>query len=169
MPDKKILILDKHQIQQKLNRIGYQIWEDNLEEKEIIIAGIAELGFTIARRLKDIVERISGINVSLMRIELDKNSTHLQAATDIPMERCSGKVIVLVDDVLNSGKTLAYGIGVFLDIPLKKIRTVVLVDRSHRVFPVAPDFTGLQIATVLKEHVEVILNEETQEEAVYLS
>lgn len=169
MPEKKLLILDKHQIQQKLNRIGYQIWEDNIEEEEIIIAGIAELGFTIARRLKNIVEKISGIKVSLMRIELDKSSTHLQATTDLPMEKCSGKVIVLVDDVLNSGKTLAYGIGVFLDVPLKKIRTVVLVDRSHRVFPISPDYTGLQIATVLKEHVEVILNEETQEEAVYLS
>jgi pyrimidine operon attenuation protein/uracil phosphoribosyltransferase len=169
MPEKKILILDKHQIQQKLNRIAYQIWEDNLDEEEIIIAGIAELGFTIARRIKDIVEKISGIRVLLMRIELDKDSTHLQAATDLPMEQCSGKVIILVDDVLNSGKTLAYGIGVFLDVPLKKIRTVVLVDRSHRVFPISPDYTGLEIATVLKEHVEVILNEETQEEAVYLS
>jgi len=169
MPDKKILILDKNQIQQKLNRISYQIWEDILDEEEIIIAGIAEQGYTIAERLKAILERISGIRVLLMRIEIDKSSTHLQAATDISMEQCSGKVIVLVDDVLNSGKTLAYGIGVFLDVPLKKIRTVVLVDRSHRVFPISPDYTGLQIATVLKEHVEVVLDEETQEEAVYLS
>jgi pyrimidine operon attenuation protein / uracil phosphoribosyltransferase len=169
MPDKKILILDKNQIQQKLNRISYQIWEDNIDEEDIVIAGIAEHGYTIAKRLKAILEEISGIKISLMRIELDKGSTHLQATTDIPMEQCLGKVVILVDDVLNSGKTLAYGLGVFLDVPLKKIRTAVLVDRSHRAFPVSPDFMGLQIATVLKEHVEVILNEETQEEAVYLS
>ena len=168
MPDKKILILDKTQIQQKLNRIAYQIWEDNLEEKELVIAGIAELGFTIAKRLKELIEKISGIKIQLMRIEIDKDSSHLQATTDIPMEQCTGKAVILVDDVLNSGRTLVYGLGVFLDLPLKKIRTAVLVDRSHRIFPVSPDFTGLELATVLKEHVDVILNEETQEDAVYL-
>jgi pyrimidine operon attenuation protein / uracil phosphoribosyltransferase len=168
MPDKKILILDKTQIQQKLNRIAYQIWEDNLEEKELVIAGIAELGFTIAKRLKELIGKISGIKIQLMRIEIDKNSSHLQATTDIPMEQCTGKAVILVDDVLNSGRTLVYGLGVFLDLPLKKIRTAVLVDRSHRIFPVSPDFTGLELATVLKEHVDVILNEETQEDAVYL-
>ena len=168
MPDKKILILDKTQIQQKINRIAFQIWEDNLEEKELVIAGIAELGYTVATRLKEIVEKISGISVLLMRIEVDKKSSRLQAVTDIPMEQCEGKAVILVDDVVNSGRTLAYGLGVFLDTPVKKIRTAVLVDRSHRAFPVSPDYTGLQLATVLKEHVELILDEETQEEAVYL-
>ena len=168
MPDKKILILNKVQIQQKITRIAYQIWEDNLEEDTIVIAGIVDSGYTLAARLKEEIERISGIKVLLMRIKLDKQSSHLRAETDLKDEDCAGKVVVLVDDVLNSGRTLAYGLGVFLDIPLKKLRTAVLVDRSHRIFPIAPDFTGLQLATVIKEHVDVRLTDEESEDAVYL-
>ena len=168
MPDKKILILDKTQIQQKITRMAYQIWEDNLEETSIVIAGIADYGYILAQRLKKELEAISGIEVVLMKIELNKFISHLQAETDVQIEECSNKVVVLVDDVLNSGRTLAYGLGVFLDIPLKKLRTAVLVNRSHRIFPVTPDFTGLELATVTKEHVDVLLNSNQEEDAVYL-
>ena len=169
MPDKKILILDSTQIQQKVTRMAYQIWEDNLEETSIVIAGIANGGYVLAERLKKELEAISGIRVELMRIELDKFISHLQAQTDMQIEECSNKVVVLADDVQNSGRTLAYGLGVFLDIPLKKLRTAVLVNRSHRIFPVSPDFTGLELATVIKEHVDVVLNSSNQaEDAVYL-
>ncbi len=78
-------------------------------------------------------------------------------------------MVILVDDVLNSGRTLAYGLGVFLDIPLKKLRTLVLVDRSHRIFPVAPDYIGLELATILKEHVDVVMDVKGEDDAVYLS
>ena len=166
MPDKKILVLNKKQIEQKITRMAYQIWEDNLGESELIIAGIIECGYTLAERLQKELKRISGINVILMKITLDKDSSHLQAVTDIPVESCTNKVVVLVDDVLNSGRTVAYGLGVFLDTPLKKLRTAVLVNRSHRKFPVSPDFTGLDLATIIKEHVDVILS--IEEDAVYL-
>jgi pyrimidine operon attenuation protein / uracil phosphoribosyltransferase len=166
MPDKKILVLNKQQIQQKISRMAYQIWEDNLDESEIVIAGIAHMGYVIGERLKAELERISGIKVTIMKINLDKDISHLNASTDIPIESCKDKVVVIVDDVLNSGRTVAYGLGVFLNIPLKKLRTAVLVDRSHRTFPVSSDFTGLDLATVLKEHVDVVLGEE---DAVYLS
>lgn len=167
MSDKKILILDKKQIQQKVTRMAYQIWEDNLDETELVIAGIIDCGYTLAERLQKELERISGIKVVLMKISLDKNISHLQAFTDVPIEDCANKVVVLTDDVLNSGRTLAYGLGVFLNIPLKKLRTAVLVNRSHRIFPVSPDFTGLDLATVIKEHVDVILHE-SEDDAVYL-
>ena len=166
MPDKKILVLTKTQIQQKITRMAYQIWEDNLEESELIIAGIVDCGYTLAERLQKELKRISGINVILMKITLDKDSSHLQAVTDIAVESCTNKVVVLTDDVLNSGRTLAYGLGVFLDTPLKKLRTAVLVNRSHRKFPVSPDFTGLDLATIIKEHVDVVLS--VEEDAVYL-
>jgi len=148
--------------------MAYQIWEDNLEETSIVIAGIADYGYILAQRLKKELEAISGIEVVLMKIELNKFISHLQAETDVQIEECSNKVVVLVDDVLNSGRTLAYGLGVFLDIPLKKLRTAVLVNRSHRIFPVTPDFTGLELATVTKEHVDVLLNSNQEEDAVYL-
>ena len=169
MPERKLLILNKKQISQKIDRMAYQVLEDNLNEPEIVIAGIVDHGYTIAKRLKKILEKISDIRVTLMKIELDKTSTHLQAITDLEIASVQNKVIILVDDVLNSGRALAYGLGIFLDVPLKKLRTLVLVDRNHRIFPVSPDFTGLELATVLKEHVTVVLDEKGEEDGVYLS
>ena len=169
MSEKKVLILNQKQIQQKIERIAYQILEDNLEEKELVLAGILNRGFTVAQRLKKVLEKISSINVTLMSIELDKDSHHLQASANVPLTKVENQAVILVDDVLNSGRTLVYGLGYFLNIPLKKIRTVVLVDRSHRRFPVAPDYTGLQLATVLKEHVLVVLDSPGEEDAVYLT
>jgi pyrimidine operon attenuation protein / uracil phosphoribosyltransferase len=104
-----------------------------------------------------------------LRIDLEKENSKLIANTDLDESKWKNKVIILVDDVLNSGKTLAYGLGVFLNTPHKKIRTVVLVDRSHKIFPIATDFVGLQMSTVLKEHVDVVLNVEGAEDCVYLS
>ncbi len=169
MASRKLLILNKVQIQQKIDRMAYQILEDNLQETDLIVAGIVDRGYTIAKRLKKVLEKISDINIKLMKIELDKDSTHLKAETDLEIIEAKNKVIILVDDVLNSGRTLAYGLGIFLDVPLKKLRTLVLIDRNHRIFPVSPDFTGLELATVLKEHVEVVLDEKGEDDAVYLS
>ena len=169
MADSRLLILDKKQIQQKINRMAYQILEDNLNEKEIVLAGIWDRGYKLALRLKDILLEISDLKVTMFKIELEKDTSSLKAVTDPEPVKVKNKVIILVDDVLNSGKTLAYGFGVFLNTPHKKIRTVVLVDRSHKIFPVATDFVGLQMATVLKEHVDVVLDVEGQEDGVYLS
>lgn len=166
MNDKKMLLLTKKQIGQKINRIAYQILEDNLEEKELVLAGIYPRGYTLAKRLEAVLKEIADFNIRLVEINLDKDSSSLKASSNIPIEECSNKVIIVVDDVLNSGRTLAYGLSVFLNIPVRKIRTVILVDRSHKIFPVATDFTGLSISTVLKEHVSVHLEE--GEEAVYL-
>jgi len=166
--EKKILILNQHQIEQKIDRIAYQLLEDNFDEEEIIIAGILPKGNYIAERLKKILDKIAPFKSRLITIEVDKQSTSLQAKTDTDIQVCNNKVVILVDDVLNSGKTLAYGFGVFLDVPLKKLRTVVLVDRNHKNFPVTTDFAGVALSTVLKEHVDVILNEDGLEDAVYL-
>lgn len=169
MASKKLLILNSSQIQQKIQRMAYQILEDNLEEDVIIIAGIVDRGYLLARRIQSVLEPIAPFKVRLMKIEIDKDSTHLAASTDPEIGTAARKVVILVDDVLNSGRTLAYGLGVFLDIPLKKLRTLVLIDRSHRIFPVSPDFTGLELATILKEHVDVALGDDPEEDAVYLS
>lgn len=167
MSEKKILILDRKQINQKVTRMAYQIWEDNLGETELVIAGIVDCGYILAEYLQKELQRISGIKVALMKISLDKDISHLKADTDIAIESCTNKVVILTDDVLNSGRTLAYGLGVFLNIPLKKLRTAVLVNRSHRTFPISSDYTGLDLATVIKEHVDVVLNN-SDEDAVYL-
>jgi len=169
MADSQLLILNKQQIQQKINRMAYQILEDNLNEKEIVLAGIWDRGYKLALRLKSVLVEISDLKIILFKIDLEKDTSKLSATTDPEPNKVKNKVIILVDDVLNSGKTLAYGFGVFLNTPHKKIRTVVLVDRSHKIFPIATDYVGLQMATVLKEHVDVVLDVEGQEDGVYLS
>ncbi len=168
MSDKKILVLNAQQIQQKIDRIAYQVLEDNLDEKDIIIAGILPRGNFVAERLKKVLDGIAPFTSKLINIDLDKTSTSLKASIDVDVKECANKVIILVDDVLSSGKTLAYGLGVFLDVPLKKMSTVVLVDRNHKSYPVATDYAGVALSTVLKEHIDVVLNEAGQEDAVYL-
>lgn len=168
MPDKKLLILNKTQIQQKIDRMAYQVWEDNFDEKELVIAGIVGCGYILSGRIKKVLEKISDIKVTLIKITLDKENEHLSAQTDLPAEQCTNKVVIMVDDVLNSGRTFSYGMRVFLTIPIKKIRAMVMVDRSHRIFPVSADYTGLELATVLKEHVDVILDEKGETDGVYL-
>ena len=168
MPDKKLLILNSTQIQQKIDRIAYQILEDNFDEQEILIAGILPRGNYVAQRLKDVLDKIAPFSSRLLTIELEKQSSSLHAKTDFDVAECNNKVIVLVDDVLNSGKTLAYGFGVFLDVPLKKLRTVVLIDRNHKSFPVTTDYAGIALSTVIKEHVDVVIDVAGQEDAVYL-
>ncbi|MGI4729796.1 MAG: phosphoribosyltransferase family protein [Janthinobacterium lividum] len=168
LAEKKILVLNSRQIQQKIDRIAYQILEDNLDETEIVLAGLLSRGFRLATRLKVILDEIAPFKIMLISIDLDKYSSNLNGSLSIPVEDCSNKAVVLVDDVLNSGKAMAYAFGIFIDIPLKKIRTVVLVDRNHKSFPIATDFTGLALSTVLKEHVDVVLDENGEEDAVYL-
>ena len=168
MPDKKLLILNKTQIQQKIDRMAYQIWEDNFDEKELVIAGIVGGGYILAQRTAKVLENISPIKVILVKISLDKSNEHLPVQTDLPVEQCSNKVVIMVDDVLNSGRTFSSGMRVFLGIPIKKLRTMVMIDRSHRIFPVTTDFRGLEMATVLKEHVDVILDQKGEKDAVYL-
>lgn len=169
MPSTQVLILNQEQIAQKINRIAYQILEDNLEEKEIILAGIWDRGYKLALRLQKVLQEIADFKVTLLRVDVEKQNSKLVANTDLKEADWRNKVIILVDDVLNSGKTLAYGLGVFLNTPHKKIRTVVLVDRSHKIFPIATDFVGLELSTILKEHVDVVMDVEGEEDRVYLS
>ncbi|HMG09978.1 MAG TPA: phosphoribosyltransferase family protein [Flavitalea sp.] len=168
MSEKKLLILNQQQIQQKIDRIAYQILEDNFDEQEILIAGILPRGNHIAERIKTILDGIAPFTSTLLTIELEKQSSTLQAKINFDVQDCNNKVVILVDDVLNSGKSLAYGFGVFLDVPLKKLRTAVLVDRNHKSFPITTDFTGVALSTVIKEHVDVVLDEPGEDDAVYL-
>jgi pyrimidine operon attenuation protein / uracil phosphoribosyltransferase len=169
MAAKKLLILNQQQIQQKIDRIAYQVLEDNYDEKEIIIAGILPRGNHVAARLKKILDEIAPFKSRLITIEVDKQSSSLKANIDFKVEDCRDKAVVLVDDVLNTGKTLAYGFGVFIDVRLKKLRTAVLVDRNHKNFPITTDYAGIALSTVLKERVDVFLTENGHEDAVYLT
>lgn len=154
------IILDRKQIIHKIRRMAYQIYETNVEEKEVVIAGIKENGFILAQKLKEEVERISPIRVLLCEVRIDKKSPISPIGTSLTREEYKNKSLVLVDDVLHSGTTLIYGIKHFLDVPLKQFKTAVLVDRNHKKYPVKADFKGISLSTSLNENVNVIFKDE---------
>ncbi|MFY9311259.1 MAG: phosphoribosyltransferase family protein [Bacteroidia bacterium] len=165
----RTLILNSKQIQQKINRIAYEIYENNYDEKEIIIAGIANNGFLFAKRLADVLKTISPIKTKLIEIVLDKkNPLAKEIKIDLTAKELNNKVIILADDVLNSGKTLIFGAKPFLNSPVKRLTTAILVDRGHNRYPIKADFVGLSLSTTLQEHITVELDKKGKE-VVYLS
>ncbi len=150
------VILDKKQLAHKMRRISYQIYEANVNEEEIIIAGIKENGYTFAKKLKRIVEKISPIKVTLCAVVIDKKSPASPITTSILAESYTDKSLVLVDDVLHSGTTLIYAVRHFLKVPLKQFKTAVLVDRNHKKYPVKADYKGISLSTSINENVAVI-------------
>ncbi|MEI6816972.1 MAG: phosphoribosyltransferase family protein [Bacteroidota bacterium] len=163
----RTLILNELQIHQKVNRLAFQIYEDNFAETEIILAGIHSGGYKFAKKLETAIKEISSLKVTLVEVSLDKeNPMGQEVKISMDKKLLDGKVVLLVDDVLNSGKTLIYSMLPFLELPLKKLRTVVLVNRNHNRYPVRADFSGLSLATTIQEHIFVELD--VQQEAVYL-
>ena len=151
------IILTQQQIQQITKRIAYQIYETFVDETEIVIAGIANSGYTFAQKISDEVSKISDIKVVLGKVEVNKQNPLQEIKTDLTKADYENKAIVLVDDVMNSGATLVYGVKYFLEVPLKKFKTAVLIDRSHKKYPVKADFKGISLSTSLHEHVSVVL------------
>jgi len=150
------IILDQKQIDHKIRRIAYQIFENNVSEKEVIIAGIFENGFIFAKKIKNVIEKISPIKVVMCKVMIDKKNPILPITTSLETEAYKNKSLVLVDDVLHSGTTLIYGIKHFLQVPLKQFNTAVLVDRNHKKYPVKADFKGISLSTSINENVSVV-------------
>jgi pyrimidine operon attenuation protein/uracil phosphoribosyltransferase len=150
------IILTNEQIKNKTRRIAYQIYETNSNEKEVIIAGINGNGFIFAQNLAAILAEISEIKVVLCEVKIDKKNPRNPISTNIDTDSYKNKSVVLVDDVLNSGSTLIYGIKFFLEVPLKKFKTAVLINRNHKKYPVKADFKGISLSTSMHEHVSVI-------------
>jgi pyrimidine operon attenuation protein/uracil phosphoribosyltransferase len=164
----KVKILNTLQIQQKLNRLAFEVYENNFSEKSLLVVGIDGNGYKIAKQLSEKLKEISNIKINLGKIKLNKDKPwEDEAMIDFKEKDFVNKTIVLVDDVLNSGKTLMYAVRLFLDKPVKKINTVILVDRSHTRFPVKADYVGLTLSTTLQEHIEADFSKK-EKEAVYL-
>jgi pyrimidine operon attenuation protein/uracil phosphoribosyltransferase len=151
MSSKKNYILSKEVVEKKLRRMAYEILENNIEEPEIIIAGIRESGSVVARVIQKMLADISAIRTQLITITLDKKQP--AEVTLSESFNFDNKVIILIDDVSNSGKTLLYALKPFINSHPKKIQTLVLVERTHTSFPVRPDYVGLSIATTIQEHI----------------
>ncbi|MNK17044.1 Bifunctional protein PyrR [compost metagenome] len=158
----KNIILTQQEIDHKTRRIAYQIYETFPDESEVVIAGIASNGYLFSQKLAAELERISDIKVTLCEVRINKSKPLDPVHTSLKPEEYTNKSLVLVDDVLSSGTTLIYGVKHFLEVPLKKFKTAVLVDRNHKQYPVKADFKGLSLSTSLGENIQVVLDEKEQ-------
>jgi pyrimidine operon attenuation protein/uracil phosphoribosyltransferase len=154
----KNIILTHQEIEHKIKRIAYQIYETFVDE-EVIIAGIAANGYVFAQKIATALREISTLKITLCEVTVNKQNPELPIETSLTAAEYSNKGLVLVDDVLNSGTTLIYAVRHFLDVPLKKFKTAVLVDRNHKKYPVKADFKGISLSTSLLEHVQVVFDE----------
>ena len=154
------IILNHQEIQHKIKRISYQIFETFVDEKEVIIAGISKSGYILAEKICAELKSISDLEVILCEVNIDKQNPQDKITTSLAVEDYKNKALILVDDVLNSGTTLIYGVKHFLEVPLSKFKTAVLVDRNHKKYPVKADFKGLSLSTSLQEHIQVVFEED---------
>lgn len=166
MEEKKNKIMDQKHIQKTIKRISYQIYETNSEENELVLAGIKENGLELATRIQKELKKISDLDVVLIEIKMDKKNPRDKISMSQSISFCENKSVVVVDDVLNTGKTLIYAVKKFLSIKLKKIQTAVLVNRNHKNFPIKGDFKGISLSTSIKEHINVRFG---KDEGIYLS
>jgi pyrimidine operon attenuation protein/uracil phosphoribosyltransferase len=160
MASEPLLILDAAQMQQKLNRLAYQVFENNFEEKELLICGLAERGYQLAGQLHKILKKITPFPVSLHKVILDKENLTAGAVSIEPETKLKSKSVILCDDVLYTGRTLAYAALPFLNGNVKKLQCLVLIHRNHLTFPVQPTYIGMSLATTLQEHVNVKFGEQ---------
>ena len=151
-------ILSHVQIEQKINRLAHQLLENCFEEKEIFIGGIQGNGYILAERLSSIIVANSNLKTNLFEVKLNKSEPWSKDITlSMDQKKMENGYIVLVDDVLNSGKTMQYALVEILQFRTKAIKTLTLVDRKHRRFPIKANFVGMSLSTTLKQHVEVDL------------
>jgi len=161
-------ILDAKAIGQKINRLAWQIFENNIKQEKIVIVGVSGRGEILASALSEAIKSISSLDIVIGKVCLDKENPYKSnITTDLAQSDYTDKVVILVDDVLNSGKTLMYAAKYFLTTPLAQLSTVVLINRTHNRFPIKADYVGLSLATTLNEYISVVLEGKMQ--GVYLS
>lgn len=155
-------ILNHKQINQKIDRMAIQILERNLGEKELVLAGINNNGLEFAKMLEIKLKSLTKVPVILTGIRLNP-AAPLDTDITIGIEDkdLKGKVVIVVDDVANTGRTIFYGIKPLLNVLPKKVEVAVLVDRTHKSFPMHADYVGMSLATTLNENIKVKLSKKT--------
>lgn len=148
-------ILTAEQIEQKLERVAYQILEANSAYDTIIVAGIMKNGYAVAERISYYLEQISTKKIVRCQITMDKKNPLESIRTSLNEKDYTNESVTVVDDVLHSGTTLIYAVRHFLNVPLKQCKTAVLVDRNHKKFPIKADFKGVSLSTSINENVVV--------------
>lgn len=159
----KTTILNHTEIAHKVRRIAYQIYESNVDESEVVVAGIADNGYILAQKIALELQQISAIKIVLCKVKMDKSNIFEPVITSLEENDYQGKSLILVDDVLHTGSVLMYAVKHFLNVPLKQIKTAVLVDRNHKKFPIKVDFKGISLSTTFQNRVEVVFLNEKDE------
>lgn len=156
------LILDERKVRQIIKRFAFEIYENNFKEKEVVLVGVFEKGYEMAKLIKKELEQIAKeVTITLVKLDVDKeNPLASEVQLDRELKLLNKKSVLLVDDVLNSGRTMAHCLSALLDVDLKKIETVVLVDRSHKRYPLYANYKGYELSTTIDEHVEVRLGKD---------
>jgi len=162
-------ILNDRQIAQKIKRLAIEILEHNFGESELILAGINNNGMVFSLLLLEELTKISSMPITVTRIQLNPaNPLKSDIILEMPPEQVHNKVLIIVDDVANTGRTIFYAIKPILEVLPKKVEVAVLVDRSHKSFPIRVDYHGLSLATTLKNDIDVQIRE-VEERAVFLN
>ena len=152
------IILTNTQINHKIRRIALQILESNIDEQKIVLAGISKNGFSIAKKLQQAITEYSTIEIILCEVFINKKELLTPVTLSIDTDEYRNNSIVLIDDVLHSGATLIYAVKHFLNVPLKQLKTAVLINRNHKKYPIKADFKGLSLSTSINEHVEIVFD-----------
>jgi pyrimidine operon attenuation protein / uracil phosphoribosyltransferase len=162
-------ILDDRKIRQKIRRLAIEILEHNESEPEIILAGINNRGMAFAKLLYTELTAISSKQITLTHLRVNPaDPLATEVKLEIPIEYLKDKTLIVVDDVANTGRTIFYACKPIMDTLPKKVEVAVMVDRTHKSFPVKVDYFGLSLATTLLENIDVQLPE-NQPFGVYLN
>jgi pyrimidine operon attenuation protein/uracil phosphoribosyltransferase len=173
---RKSVVMDALQIHRTIMRIAHEIVERNKGVENLILVGIQKRGVPLAERLVVAIEQFEGVRVPVGAIDITLYRDDLQMISQVPIvgetaikNDITGRVIILVDDVLFTGRTVRAALDELIDFGRPSaIQLAVLVDRGHREFPIRADFVGKNVPTSPNETVEVLLTEIDGEEQVVL-
>ncbi len=160
----KTEVLDHDQILRICNRFAFQILENSIDYDVIHIIGIKEKGFDIAKIVERELKSITKKNISLSSIKIDKKNPKDSVLSDSNLNK-NIDTIFLIDDVLNTGKTLIYSLSFLLKFNFKSIKTLVLIDRNHKQFPIKVDYKGISLSTNINDNIK-LLNDNKELKAI---
>ncbi len=170
----KATIVDANGIRRMVTRIAHEIVERNKGTDGVVLVGIRRLGVPLAIRIRDLIREFEGVEVPMGTLDITLYRDDLQTIAQHPVVRTTeipfdieGKTVVLVDDVLFTGRTVRSALNALMDLG-RPARTelAVLVDRGHRELPIRADFVGKNVPTSLQEAVRVSLGEDGAEDSI---
>ena len=145
-------ILGAEAIAHKVQRLAWELYDRHSKAEQLYVVGIQGNGYWLAQQLVTKLNAISDIKIELMELALDKSDPK---PADMQIDLPSGAHVALVDDVLNSGRTLLWAVIKLMEFHPQQLSTTVLVDRSHKRYPVKADIKGLSLSTTLQETVKL--------------